>query len=87
MPDRVQKPNWDFMILRDDGSGVRLHPSWKCNKVASYSFKGSDESVDIPPASGGSWGPGTYKHFKTLDQEKTYRFDPQKCPSLWLPWR
>ena len=88
MPDPVKKPNWDFMLLRDDGSGVRLHPSWNENKVKSFSFKGSDEPVWIPAVLGGSWGRGTYKHLITIDQEKTYRFDPQKCPPFEiLPWR
>ena len=75
-----KKPNWDFMLIRDDGSGVRLHPAWTTNNVASYAFEGSDEPVEIPRVLGGSWGPGTYKHFKTLGQEKTYKFDHRKCP-------
>ena len=61
---------WDFVLIRKDGSGVRLHPQWSTTKVESHAVEGHDEEVQIPWAGlGGSDGPGTYKRFKQLGSQ------------------
>ena len=73
-------PCWDFLLIREGGTGVRLHPSWDSNKVKAYAIEGEAEPVEPPHGiPGGTWGPGTYHYFKTLGVSKTYRFDHNKC--------
>ena len=69
---------WDFVLIRKDGSGVRLHPQWSTPKVESYAVEGHDEEVQTPWAGlGGSDGPGTYKSYKEIGSQRMLRFGPQ----------
>ena len=47
-------------------------------KMNVYEVSGHDEPVEAPKKLGGTWGPGTYKYFKTLGVKKEYRFDHTK---------
>ena len=72
---------WDFVLIRSDQSGVRLHPQWSTPKVESYAGEGHAQEVEIPQRGlGESDGPGTYKHFKTEGSQRTLRFDARKKP-------
>ena len=72
---------WDFVLTRNDGSGIRLHPVWDQNKVESYRFDGHPEPVEPPRKGPGTTnGPGTYKMYKELAIDKMLRFDPYKRP-------
>ena len=59
-------PTWDFLLTRDDGTAVRLHPQYKTYKVQSFQLADEAEPVEPPPTLGGSWGRGTYRYYKTL---------------------
>ena len=67
---------WDFVLERNNGTRIWLHPDYKSTKITSY--EGDSPSDHEVPASGkgGTSGPGTYKHFKWKHNEKTLRFDP-----------
>ena len=71
----VQLLVWDFVLMRSDGSALRLHPQWNTTKVETYAVEGHETPVQIPKRSlGGSDGPGTYRYYKELGNQKTLRF-------------
>ena len=82
-PENEQKlKRWDFVVWRADGTGVRLHPQWGDKKVPSYHVEPPREEVEPPKAGkGGTWGPGTYKYYKSLGVERVLKFDGTKAPS------
>ena len=70
-------PIWDFVLIRKDGSGVRLHPAWSTTKVESFAVEGHEEEVPIPWAGlGKSDGPGTYRAYKDIGSDRILRFGP-----------
>ena len=56
---------WDFVLVRDDGSEVSLHPNYSDTKIQCYSI-GADVADHELPASGlgGTSGRGTFRYFK-----------------------
>ena len=71
---------WDFVLTRDDGSGLRLHPQWKSTKVDTYAVEGG-EGLQPPRAGlGESDGPGTYRRYKEAGNQRSLRFDATKRP-------
>ena len=86
----VRLPIWDFVLHREDGSGIRLHPHWsrphqpgRKNKsdpfVDSFDMDGHAEPVEVPRAGyGGSDGRGTYRWQLRLGNAQTLRFDGRK---------
>ena len=81
-PERSKQLSvWDFVLRRDDGSALRLHPQWGTPKVETYALEGHDPPVQPPVAGlGGSDGPGTYRHFKDQGTQMFLRFDASKRP-------
>ena len=76
-------PIWDFVVQREDGTAMRLHPSWSMRKVEVFEAEGHVNAIAPPRRGlGRSDGPGTYKHFKTLATRNTLRFDHTKRPSI-----
>jgi hypothetical protein len=72
-------PVWDFVIHRDDGTGIRLHPAWKSPKIETFDIAGHIGSVQPPNRGlGKSDGRGTYKYYKDVGNEYTLRFDTWK---------
>jgi hypothetical protein len=72
-------PVWDFVIHRDDDTGIRLHPGWSSPKIESYDIAGHTDPVEPPKRGfGKSDGRGTYKHYKDGGNQYTLRFDPWK---------
>ena len=72
---------WDFVLVRADGTGLRLHPQWSNNEVETYAVEVHAEEVE-PPAHGlgESDGPGTYRRFKDMGTQRKLRFDGAKRP-------
>jgi hypothetical protein len=70
---------WNFVLERDDGSLVSLHPNFKGPKV-SCQFGGwrSDDGELPNSGKGGTSGKGTYRHFATKYEDVTLRFDARK---------
>jgi hypothetical protein len=69
---------WDFVLLRDNGTQVFIHPSWKGNKVeCRIGMPQQDHRVPMSGV-GGTSGPGTFKYFKNKQVERTLRFDARK---------
>ena len=74
-------PIWDFVVQREDGTAMRIHPSWSTRKVEVFEAEGHVNEIAPPRRGlGRSDGPGTYKHFKTLATRNTLRFDHTKKP-------
>ena len=77
-------PVWDFVLHRDDGSGIRLHPHWSHPggrpnpKIETFDMDGHDEPVEVPRAGyGGSDGHGTFRWQLNLGNQGTLRFRTQ----------
>ena len=78
-------PIWDFVVHREDGAGIRLHPQWKGTVVETIEELGHAEAsvvVTVPPRRGlgRSDGPGTYKKYKDIGITEKMRFDSSKKP-------
>ena len=72
-------PIWDFVLHRDDGTAIRLHPQWSNTKVETFNVEGHVDEMQPPAAGlGRSDGPGTYKRFKDTGNSRTMRFDATK---------
>ena len=70
---------WDFLIVREDGTAIRLHPQWSTTKIEAFPAQGYLEPVQHPAkGKGQSLGPGTYAWLKeTIGTAETLRFDAQ----------
>ena len=63
-PQRPKERDYDFVLIRYDGSGIRLHPHWTKNVVDVYPIEGHPEEVNPPRKGvGKSDGPGTFKRY------------------------
>ena len=70
---------WDFVLHREDGTSIRLHPDWKGTKVGTFDGCGHMEPVPLPKAGpGGTDGRGTFKYYKQGSNKHTLRFDMSK---------
>ena len=79
----VTLPKWDFVVLREDGSGIRLHPRWSETKIPTFAVAGHEVQVEPPRRGPGtSDGPGTYKKYKIIGDQMTLRFDANKRPPV-----
>ena len=75
----VRLQRWDVLLLRDDGSGIRLHPEWSSTKFRVCEV--DPHSDPVPPPGKGlgkSDGPGTFARYKGVGMEFTGRFDASK---------
>ena len=74
--DNVTYHIWDFVLVRNNGTTICLHPDFASTTITSY--EGDAPSDHEVPASGkgGTSGPGTYKCVRWQDNEKTLSFDP-----------
>ena len=83
----VKLPMWDFVLHRDDGTGVRLHPHWSDRKVDAFDLLPHADTVQPPKAGlGQSDGAGTFRHYAGLGVQCKYRFDAskEKQGSAWF---
>ena len=77
-PDCKMLKVWDFILMRDDGSCVSLHPNFSSTRFAAK-FSEPDVDHEIPRAGRGrSEGPGTYKYYTNKQVDATLRFDAGK---------
>ena len=84
-PIQHKLPYWDFVVHREDGSGIRLHPEWSKTFVETFEEPGHAEAlavVTLPPRRGfgRSDGRGTYAKYKNTPGTKQMRFDAAKKP-------
>ena len=72
---------WDFVVFRDDNTGVRLHPQWSKRTVETFEVEGHPEEVE-PPAKGygQSWGRGTYRFYRDTGTKRMLKFDWRQEP-------
>ena len=70
---------WDFLITRDDGSSVRLHPVYKLRKFKCCPGEGHPEQVEPPPKGfGKSRGRGSCQAYLNKDVLRLLQFDATK---------
>ena len=75
----VRLPIWDFVIEREDGTAVRLHPQRSTVNMETFVLEGHEEPAEPPPrGKGGSWGRGTYAYYKSIGAMELLRFDERK---------
>ena len=79
-----QLPYWDFVVHRNDGSGIRLDPQYEGNVVETIEEPGPGEewAVTVPPRRGiaRSDGPFASKKYKDSGIIEKMRFDASKKP-------
>ena len=77
---------WDFLITRDDGSSVRLHPVYKHRKFKCFPGEGHPEQVEPPPKGfGKSRGRGSCQAYLNEDVLCYLHFDANKKPARVRP--
>ena len=70
-----QLPDWDFVLVRSDGSAVRLHPDWKKPNIQTFRVAGNEEPVELPKRGmGKSDGKGTFRKYRILGKVDSLRF-------------
>ena len=68
---------WNFVIKREDGSTVALHPQWDRNRVQFFIC---DQATDLQlprSGAGGTSGSGTYRYYSCAGCPQL-RFDTEK---------
>ena len=72
---------WDFVLIRDDGSRVSLHPNWSNTWVeCKHPREPQLRDLTIPRNGlGGSNGRFTIRHFTQKHIDEYLRFDVSKC--------
>ena len=66
----VRLPVWDFLVIRDDGSSLRLHPEFKTTKANAYAGEGHASEVALPSSGKGrSSGKGTFQAYPTQKRQ------------------
>ena len=69
---------WDFVLHRDDGGIIVMHPNYKNTKIwGRVSMPEMDHEVPRTGL-GGTSGKGTYKRFINKQLEHTLQFDATK---------
>ena len=75
----MRRSIWDFVLHREDGTSIRLHPERKGPKVGTLDGRGHMELVPLPKAGpGGTNGRGTFKTYKQGSNQHTLYFDMSK---------
>ena len=69
---------YDFLVVRADGSAVRIHPDWCQKTFPIYSENPHAAPVRAPARYGGTCGRGTYKWYKNMAKIRDGAFDAQK---------
>ncbi len=72
----------DFVLQREDGSIVSLHPDYTTTKVVCYEGALQPDHEIPRTGKGGTSGPGTFKYFKNKNVEVTLRFDAKKKQAM-----
>ena len=74
---------WDFLLIRDDGSGIRLHPEWSKTKVRTCPPQGTDREKGTPQGGlGKSAGKGSFQEYLNHGADGTVRFDANKIKQI-----
>ena len=73
---------WDFILERDDGSKIALHPNYSSTEFECLHVLGPSYSDHEIPRTGlgGTSGPRTFKYFVGKHVKTTLRFDGGKQP-------
>ena len=75
----VMPQRWDFLLLRDDGSGVRLHPARSSTMLTLCNVDPPWDPVPPPQKGfGKSDRPGTFERYESVGTEVIWRFDGAK---------
>ena len=72
---------WDFVVVRDDGTQVFLHPEYSTTKFQCFTGPPMQDHEIPKTGLGGTSGRGTYKYFKGKLNEVTLRFGQGKDTS------
>ena len=71
------------MVVRDDGSAVRLHPEWSRPKFKAYPADGGATDSETPKAGyGKSAGRGSFQRFVNHNVDYILRFEAQKIKQM-----
>ena len=71
---------WDFVLVRDDGSRVALHPNWSNTSVECKFAQQLRSDTSVPRTGlGGTSGRGTFRIFSQKQVDCKMRFDAGKA--------
>ena len=80
----LKLPVWDFVVMREDGTAVRLNPPRSHTKVECCALNGPSETIHPPPRGlGQSWVRGTYRWYMDHQTMQSLKFDPSKGKGLY----
>jgi hypothetical protein len=74
----VRLNEWHFVLERDDGSVLTMHPNISNTKIQVKHGRVSADRTIPRTGLGGSSGPGTFTWLTTAQCDQELRFDPQK---------
>jgi hypothetical protein len=75
------KQIWDFVLVRNDGSEVFLHPNWKGGKITCFLVDAASCTPPPDPELPRSGQTGPFWYFKDKAATHTLRFDTRKTPT------
>jgi hypothetical protein len=75
------KQAWDFVLVRNDGSQVFLHPNWKGGKITCFLVDAASCTPPPDPELPRSGQTGPFWYFKDKAATHTLRFDIRKTPT------
>ena len=82
LPQPAKLFEWDFVLERDDGPSVALHPNYKNTKVSCKLTPAVADETLPKTMLGGTDGPGTFQRFAARQVDLTLKFDASKRVTL-----
>ena len=75
--DHQQLRDYDFILTRNDGTAVGLHPQWRNRDIPTFKVRAAEHTIKLTcDELGNADGPGRFKNYQTLGVARTLRFKP-----------
>ena len=75
--DHPQWRDYDFILTRNDGTAVGLHPQWLNRDIPTFKVRAAEHTIKITcDELGNADGPGRFKYYQTLGTARTLKFKP-----------
>ena len=75
--DHPQLLEYDFILTRNDGTAVGLHPQWRNRDIPTFKVRATEHTIKLTcDELGNADGPGRFKYYQTLGVARTLQFKP-----------